>query len=170
MSQYAIVPKLVYLLCLSMLLGSCGFALRGSNTISNNFDELALELEQPNSEFARLLRRSLDVAGVETRSDSGSAELATLRVNAERVVNRAVTVNPQARAAQYEIRLSVDISLAQADELLIPDETLFVERIYIEDIANLAGTRDEVELITSEMRRDLVDQLLRRLAASDNNS
>lgn len=167
MALQALQRRVTVLLLLALLLNSCGFALRGSNTISSNFDQLALNLEQPNSEFARLLQRSLDVAGVETQLGSAASNLPVLSVDAERLVNQAVTVNPQARAAQYEIRLSVAISLAQAQQSLIANETLIVERVYFEDIANLAGTRDEVELITSEMRRDLVDQLLRRLEASD---
>ena len=148
------------------LLGSCGFALRGSNSISSNFEALALDIDLPNSEFGRLLRRSLQVAGVETTVSANSTELAVLRVSNERLVNRAVTVNPRARAAQYEIRLSVDISLDRADVSILAPQTLTVERTYFEDIANIAGTRDEVEIITNEMRRDLVDQLLRRLEAS----
>jgi len=166
LQQPKLLRRLLTCFLLTALLSGCGFALRGSDTISTNFDALVLDLEQPNGEFARLLRRNLDVAGVDVQQGGNSGSLAMLRVTAERVANRAVTVNPQARAAQYELRLSVNISLSQAGQTLIADETLIVERTYFEDIANLAGTRDEVQLITSELRRDLVDQLLRRLAAT----
>jgi outer membrane lipopolysaccharide assembly protein LptE/RlpB len=74
-------------------------------------------------------------------------------------------VNPRARAAQYEMRLSINIALGNAERYLISPETLMVERIYFEDIANIAGTQEEVEIITAEMRRELVNQLMRRLEA-----
>ena len=79
--------------------------------------------------------------------------------------SRPVTVNPRARAAQYELRLSINIALAQADAMLIDTETLFVERSYFEDIENISGNQEEIELITAEMRRELVNQLMRRLEA-----
>jgi len=63
------------------------------------------------------------------------------------------------------MRLSINIALGSAEEYLIFPETLMVERIYFEDIANIAGTQEEVEIITAEMRRELVNQLMRRLEA-----
>ena len=44
-------------------------------------------------------------------------------------------------------------------------ETLFVERMYFEDIENISGNQQEIELIRAEMRRELVNQLMRRLEA-----
>jgi len=160
------VSRLLILSCISVILSSCGFSLRGSDVLSSKFQVIQLDMEQPNSEFSRLLRRSLEVADVTieallpTNSDSP-----VLLVSNERIVSRPITVNPRARAAQYEMRLSVNIALGRAEKTLIPPETLMVERIYFEDIANIAGTQEEVEIITAEMRRELVNQLMRRLEA-----
>lgn len=166
MTRHLLLRCTLLLLLPSLMLG-CGFALRGSNTVSSSYDELVLDLEQPNSDFARLLQRSLDVANVETSTSTERSNQVVLSVSSETVANRIVTVNPRARASQYELRLSVDIAINQADEILLAPETLMVERIIFEDIANLAGSRGEVQLILSEMRRDLVDQLMRRLEASN---
>ena len=160
------VYRLLILSCVSVILSSCGFSLRGSDVLSSKFQVIQLDMEQPNSEFSRLLRRSLEVADVSieavalTNSDSP-----VLLVSNERIVSRPITVNPRARAAQYEMRLSINIALGSAEEYLIFPETLMVERIYFEDIANIAGTQEEVEIITAEMRRELVNQLMRRLEA-----
>ncbi len=144
-------------------LAACGFALRGTETITAQYDALALDVDQPNSELARLLRRSLDVANVSLQSADENAPILTVRN--ERSISRPVSINPRARAAQYEIRLSVDVAMVQDEEILLAPETLMVERTYFEDIANIAGNQDEVAIITAEMRRDLVNQLLRRLEA-----
>ena len=166
------------LLLLLMSISSCGFSLRGTDVLASSFGSLQLELEQPNSEFARLLQRSLEIANIDTSADSvnenghdssaGSAthERPRLFVSAERAVSRPVSINPRARAAQHEIRLAVDISLQQSNTLLLAPETLVVERSYFEDIENIAGNQEEIQIITTEMRRDLVNQLLRRLEAS----
>ncbi len=165
--------KVLLLLLLLGSMTSCGFALRGSDVISVRFDTLQLNLSQPNSEFSRLLRRSLEVSDVSTELVSGTEEeilassLPTLAVRDEQVSARPVTVNSRARAAQYEMRLSITIALGQSNQILIEPETLFVDRTYFEDIENIAGNREEVEIIAAEMRRELVNQLMRRLEAVD---
>ena len=160
------VYRLLILSCVSVILSSCGFSLRGSDVLSSKFQVIQLDMEQPNSEFSRLLRRSLEVADVSIESVAlTNSDSPVLLVSNERIVSRPITVNPRARAAQYEMRLSINIALGSAEEYLIFPETLMVERIYFEDIANIAGTQEEVEIITAEMRRELVNQIMRRLEA-----
>ena len=162
------------LIIISLSLVTCGFSLRGNELINSRFNNLQLSLSQPNSEFSRMLRRSLDVAEVSTEVISTSEEMGlassipVLAIGDEQISNRPVTVNARARAAQYEMRLSITIALDQADEMLIEPETLFIDRTYFEDIENLTGNREEVEIIATEMRRELVNQLIRRLEAADN--
>lgn len=167
---------LATLLCLT-LLTACGYSLRGSSDLESEIDAIALVMLQPNGELARLLRRSLERAEVgiveaqigqeETaRIDTAGGDIPVLRVGAERIISRPVSVNPRARAAQYEIRLSVELELERGEETLIPRETLLVERTYLEDIENIAGTQEEVEILTAEMRRELVNQLMRRLESA----
>ncbi len=160
--------RLSLITSIAVVLSACGFSLRGSDILSSKFDTLQLNAQQPNSEFSRLLRRSLEVADVNVEAvlpESLDSELPVLAISNEQVVSRPVTVNPRARAAQYEIRLSINVALGRADELLIDPETLFVERMYFEDIENISGNQEEIELITAEMRRELVNQLMRRLEA-----
>lgn len=163
------LASLAFGLMLVLLLTGCGYSLRGNDVLSSQFDTLQLRLQDPNSEFSRLLRRSLDAADVTTNLLESNAQqgtdLAILSVGNEQLANRPVSVNPRARAAQYEIRLSIEIALSRGDSELIPQETMSVQRNYFEDIDNITGNRDEVQIITAEMRRELVNQLLRRLQA-----
>lgn len=156
------------LLTLLCGLSACGFSLRSGATLGG-YESLQLVLADPNGEFARQLRRGLDTSGVQTEvvdMQSADAETPVLGVSAERIASRPITVNPRARAAQYEIRLSVDIVLQQGDNELIAMETLSLERSYLEDIENIAGNQEEVQIITTEMRRELINQLMRRLQAA----
>ena len=158
--------RLLTLSCISVILNSCGFSLRGSDVLSSKFQVIQLDIEQPNSELSRLLRRSLEVADVTIEAlRLTNSDAPVLVVSNEQRVSRPITVNSRARAAQYQMRLSINIALGSSDKTLIPPQTLMVERIYFEDIANIAGTQEEVEIITAEMRRELVNQLMRRLEA-----
>ena len=160
-------------LALSMLLlifSSCGFSLRGSDVLSANFSELQFYSEQPNSELARLLRRSLEGAEVNITLvdiDEADSNTVLLGIANEQLTNRPVTINPRARAAQIELRLSVDIALMLNEQSLLEPETLFVERTYFQDVENISGNQEEAEIISAEMRRELINQMMRRLAAID---
>ncbi len=153
---------------LSLILAGCGFSLRGNDIITAKFTLLELQLAQPNSELAGLLKRSLEIAAV-SLTDSGAssttASTPVLQMGAEQLVSRPVSVNPRARAAQYELRLSVETSLSVDANLLMGPETLVIERSYFEDIESIVGNQEELQIIAAEMRRELINQLLRRLEA-----
>ena len=156
-----------YVIGLSLILCTCGYSLRGDDILSSKFGSVLLNSQQENSEFSRLLRRSLEIADViiVPTTDSANDEQLALNIGNEEVISRPISVNPRARAAQYELRLSVEISLRNASEQIISPEILSVERSYFEDIENITGNQEEIEIILSEMRKDLVNQLMRRLAA-----
>ncbi|MCH2343103.1 MAG: hypothetical protein MK321_01155 [Pseudomonadales bacterium] len=163
--------KFISFVIFVITLNECGFAIRGNDAISYRFDLIQLNLQQPNSELSRFLRRSLDVANVETQlgiSAEPNSNSAILEIGDEQIASRPVTFNPRARAAQHEMRLSIQISFEQGEQTLIRPETLYVERTYFEDLENIAGNQEEVEIIRNEMRRELVNQVMRRLQAASN--
>ena len=163
--------KFISFVIFVITLNECGFAIRGNDAISSRFDLIQLNLQQPNSELSRFLRRSLDVANVETQlgiSAEPNSNSAILEIGEEQIASRPVTFNPRARAAQQEMRLSIQISFKQGEQTLIRPETLYVERTYFEDLENIAGNQEEVEIIRNEMRRELVNQVMRRLQAASN--
>ncbi|HJO10480.1 MAG: LPS assembly lipoprotein LptE [Gammaproteobacteria bacterium] len=161
-----LLTRLMMPLLVAGLLSACGYSLRGSEVLTSQFQQLRLNLAQQNSEFGRLLRRSLTGAGVEVELVDGldtDAANFILVVSDEQIDRRPITINPRARAAQYEILLSINFTLGRGEDILLGPEPLFVEDVYFEDIENISGTQDEIEIITNEMRRELVNQLMRRL-------
>lgn len=153
------------LIVLLLALSHCGYSLRGSDPLATTIQSLQLNVEQPNSEFSRLLQRSLQSAGVaiELVERDFSETSPVLMVSDEQVISRPVTINARSRAAQYELRMSITIAVGNTTGYLIEPEPLIVQRIYFEDIENISGNREEVEIISAEMRRELVLQLMRRL-------
>ena len=152
-------------LLLLLALSSCGYSLRGSESLAAKFQSIQLNVEQSNTEFSRLLQRSLQSAGVnvELVNSEFSESSPVLMVSDEQVISRPVSINARSRAAQYELRLSITIAMGNTSGYLIEPESLIVQRVYFEDIENISGNREEVEIISAEMRRELVLQLMRRL-------
>ena len=154
-------------------LSSCGYSLRTNQLIEGNLDTIHLTLSQPNSEFSRILQRNLELADVHVinsiESDQANSNLPhELLVGGEEISTRPITINSRARAAQYEMRLSIEITLRVNETFLIESEALFVDRIYFEDIENITGNQEEIRIITSEMRQNLVSQVMRRLESAVN--
>lgn len=160
---------------IALSLSSCGFALRGSVPQEMATQELQLNAVQPNSSFNRILREMLASAGVEVRTAELPATAGEplpprqadyiLIIGEEETSSRTATINSRARAAQYDLRMSISFTLNTRDETLIGPRTLSVERRYAEDITNVSGSNEEVELLQAEMRRELASQLLRQLQA-----
>ena len=160
-------------LILLMTLYSCGYSLRNSHLLEAKLESIQLNLSQPNSEFSRILRRNLEQAGIktiilDTSQDASSNKEYELIISSEQISTRPVTINSRARAAQYEIRVSVEVALKNREGILVEPETIFVDRIYFEDIQNITGNQEEVRIITSEMRQDLVFQVMRRVESALN--
>ena len=161
---------------LVILLGfliSCGYSLRTNQLIEGSLDTIHLTLSQPNSEFSRILRRNLELADVKVINSIESQQAHSnltheLSIGGEEISTRPITINSRARAAQYEMRLSIEITLRVNKTFLIESEALFVDRIYFEDIENITGNQEEIRIITSEMRQNLVSQVMRRLESAVN--
>ena len=161
---------------LVILLGfltSCGYSLRTNQLIEGSLDTIHLTLTQPNSEFSRILRRNLELADVKVINSIESQQAHSnltheLSIGGEEISTRPITINSRARAAQYEMRLSIEITLRVNETFLIESEALFVDRIYFEDIENITGNQEEIRIITSEMRQNLVSQVMRRLESAVN--
>lgn len=158
------------LLCLALLLAGCGFTLRGTEQATLPITSVLLRSEQQNSPFMQQLRSALAAANVSTSTGTEQATY-VLSVGEEQANTRTASVNSRARAAQYDLQLTVVVQLDSAGQTLFGPETLAIQRSYYEDIANIAGSNEEMELLRTEMRQELVDQLLRRLrAAAASNS
>ena len=161
---------------LVILLGfltSCGYSLRTNQLIEGSLDTIHLTFSQPNSEFSQILRRNLELADVKVINSMESQQAHSnltheLSIGGEEISTRPITINSRARAAQYEMRLSIEITLRVNETFLIESEALFVDRIYFEDIENITGTQEEIGIIISEMRQNLVSQVMRRLESAIN--
>lgn len=149
-------------------LAGCGYNLRGSGSEAQGFTDLRLQLPASEPEFERILRRGLQTAGIRAydAGDDNATNFPLLAIGPEQFSGRPASTTVQARAAQITLRLTVRVNLSDGETVLIDRESLNVERTYYQDLRNIAGNREEAELLREEMRRDLVAQLMRRLEAA----
>lgn len=147
---------------LLVFLGGCGFTLRGSAELPAALQTMQLESTDANSDIVREVSRTLRNNGV-TLADTASTY--RLGIGTEAYSERALSVNANARAGEYEVTLAVPFQLRRGTDLVLGPETLSIERVYLADPENAVAKNEEAALIRSEMRRELAQQVLRRLQA-----
>ena len=161
------------LICLSatlMCLAGCGFQLKGNDAASGSakLEGMTLQLinSQPRSELTREVSRALTATGL-VLLEEGDAML-TLVLKSERFTQRNVSLTAQARAAELELTLFTDYTLNQQESDPI-DARATVTRHMLNDPRNVVGKTEEIRLLREEMRRDLADQIARRIGYSLGN-
>ena len=157
-------------MCLSailMCLAGCGFQLKGSDAASSSakLEGMTLQLisSQPRSELTREVSRALSATGLMLLE--GGDVMLTLMLQPEQFTQRNVSLTAQARAAELELTLFADFTLNQQASDPI-DARATVTRQMLNDPRNVVGKTEEIRLLREEMRRDLADQIARRVSHS----
>ncbi len=163
----AIAASLLSLLALA----GCGFELRGQNARAETLGlyPIAVVSAAQNSEFTSQLRTALSRLGASVVEPSEATLI--LQVGVERFEQRNLSLTARARAAELELRASVDFSLQLGDQWLIEGETLTVVDQMLNDPLNVVGKTEELRLLQGELRATLVEALTRRIdyrLAADN--
>ncbi len=150
-----------------LLLGACGFRLRGVPEFA--FGSLYIAAPA-GSQLASELRQTLKAVGgtlmvLERPADLPQAD-AVLDLLSERQERSVVGLNASGGVRELELRLRVRFRLRnqQGRELIAPTEILQQREISYNETIALAKEAEEA-LLYRTMRTDLVQQLLRRLAA-----
>ena len=158
------------LICLSailMCLAGCGFQLKGSDAASSSakLEGMTLQLisGQPRSELTREVSRALSATGL-ILLEEGDAML-RLVLQPEQFTQRNVSLTAQARAAELELILFADFTVSQQESEPI-DTRATVTRQMLNDPRNVVGKTEEIRLLREEMRRDLANQIARRISHS----
>lgn len=160
------IIRITSLLCLSLLLSSCGFALRGSErpALPPGSDTVFIRSAQENSPLSQSVQTALQAQQLRLVTDANEASY-VLQIGPEEFDSRAATVNGRATAAQYRYLLSAEISLSQNGVTLLEPERIIVENQLFFDSYNTAGSLQEEDLVRQEMRQQFAQQLLSRLRA-----
>ncbi|MGA2654621.1 MAG: LPS assembly lipoprotein LptE [Gammaproteobacteria bacterium] len=155
---------IISLLC-TLLLG-CGFKLREPIQLAEHIQTLDVSPDDPYRPLQRTVRETLAYSGVEVEDGADII----LKLQPEEVLRSTYAVDTAGDVAQELISYTLKFELVDKDNnILIPMQTIKTDRIlYIHENQLLSVNREERTLI-DDMRQEAVMQLIRRLAAYDEN-
>ncbi len=148
------------------LLSGCGFTLRGSANIPPELQNLVLVGANQNSDIMQDLRRALQANKV-TILDSASVGSYQLFIGEADIQERILSVNSNARAGEFELSISVPYQLRSSNAVALEPEVLTIEKVYLADPNSAVAKAEERELMETEIRRELISLILRRLQNAD---
>lgn len=152
-------------LALAATLAACGFHLRGSNgQYTMPFHSVYLGFSDT-SALGSELRRNLRALDVDIVTDAAKAE-AQFDVLAEVRNKTILSLNSQGRVREYQLTYTLIFKVRDAKgvELLAATEISLKRALQFNETQVLAKESEET-LLYRDMQTDLVQQILRRLAA-----
>lgn len=155
---------LLVTLALAPLATACGFRLRGAQQLP--FETIYVGFG-PNSPLGSELARNIR-AGTSTRVvESAKEAQAVLEVLGESRDREVLSVNAQGRAREFTLRQRLTFRLhdGKGSEYL-PATQVIVQRDVAFDESQALAFESEIALLYRDMQTDLVQQVLRRIAAS----
>ncbi|HXF44511.1 MAG TPA: LPS assembly lipoprotein LptE [Burkholderiaceae bacterium] len=154
----------VLLVVFAFALSACGFKLRGARELPFATIYLSSGTDTPlGAELARNLRAGTSTIVV---ADRGRAD-AVLEIVDERREREILSLNAQGRAREYTLRLRLSFRLHDGKgRELIPLTELAVVRDISYNEAQVLAKESEEALLYRDMQSDIVQQILRRLAAT----
>ena len=144
---------------LAVLLSACGFQLRGTGTYDMAFKELDLSARNAYGETVTLMRQVLQSSGIDIHA---GAPYKLILTN-EQESRRSLSYASAGRSAEFELTNVLNYQIRSSDGLLLLDDKLQAQKVFMHDGNNLVGTDQEANEVRKEMRRDLVQRMVLRL-------
>lgn len=145
---------------------ACGFQLRGTgggSALPDKWRSMHLNSGNPNSELVRIVESSFSASGISWTSRDEANYV--LRLGSERFSQRNLSVNAQARAAEFDLQMSVDFVVLDSDgKTLMSRTTAAVNKQMENDPQNVVGKAEEIRVLRGELRYELASQILRRIS------
>ncbi len=152
------------LVLVALLVSACGFHLRGAYSLP--FDTLLIN-QPETAELHAVLKRNIE-ASTQTRivTNAKEAQAALIVLNDAQAKN-ILSLNSAGRVREYQLvrTFSFKVIDDKLAEFLPPSTITLTREMTFDDAAVLSKEAEEV-LLWRDIQNDLVQQLLRRLAAA----
>ena len=156
------MPRFLSIVCIALLLGGCGFQLRGQAQLPAEMQLTRLVIGDEYSVLARRVRVLLEQAGVEF-VPAGSAT-AILEIPQNDVLTEVLTIGDNARVREYRISHTVQFRLMAADgSEIIPLQTIRQSREISFDEQQILAVSREQEYVKQNLAETLSRLLVSRL-------
>ncbi|CAG4884892.1 LPS-assembly lipoprotein LptE [Georgfuchsia toluolica] len=154
---------LTALLC-ATLLSACGFQLRGKADLP--YASLYIALPEASTLRAKLVR-SIRAGSKTTIADAAASSQAVLGITGDSTVKNILSLNSAGRVREYQLVRTFGYRVHdQTGRDLIPPGQIVLQRDHTFDDSQVLAKQTEEDLLIRDMEDDIVQQLLRRLAAS----
>ncbi|MCU1751028.1 LPS assembly lipoprotein LptE [Pseudomonas sp. 6D_7.1_Bac1] len=144
---------------LAVLLSACGFQLRGTGTTELAIKELDLSARNAYGETVVQMRKTLESGGVKVYV---GAPYKLVFTNEQESL-RTLSYIGGAQSAEYELTTVLNYEIVGHNKLSLIDDKLQVQKVYMHDGNNLAGSDQEAAEARKEIRRELVQRMMLRL-------
>lgn len=144
-------------LVMSSLLVACGFQLRGTGAAAFQLDALNITARDSFGELQKDVREALQNGGVNV---SGNAPF-TLHLAQEKQEIRTASHSYSTQSAENRLMRSLDYQILDRRGLVLMTDRIDVERFY--STYNAVSNTEQENLLSTEMRRDMIQQLLLRI-------
>ena len=151
-------------LCLAASLGGCGFALRGSANLP--YESLYIDLPDNNAlgaELRRNLRAGTNTRIVERREQAQ----AIMQANGETRSKLILSLGSNGAVREFRLKYAFTYRIINqgGDDVAAPGN-LLIERDYSFNDNQVLAKESEEALLYRDMQTDMVQQVMRRLAAA----
>jgi LPS-assembly lipoprotein len=150
----------------SLLLGACGFHLRGSEPLPA---EMSVSYIHGTSEFDSLyddFRTALESRGVRVTQDRGEAT-AVLNLLENNTDKNVLTVDLAGKVLEYRISQNIQFEVTAADgQPLVDQQSVTRSRDFRFNRNDVLGKEREAETIRKELQRDVVNLAMMRIVAA----
>ena len=148
----------------AVLLSGCGFHLRGPQAL--DFETVHINVPEQ-TEFGAQLRRLIATTGTTRLEEDAAKAEARLQVLSNDRGREILSLTGAGNVREYQLVQSLRFQLLdRAGKALIPPTSLSARREYTFDDSQVLGKEQEEALLYRDMQNDLVQQLMRRLAAA----
>jgi len=145
------------------LITGCGWQLRGQTALPEGTENIFVSAADSHGKLMGEFTQLLNANQVNAVGSPKEAQY-SIYIEREDEDKRTVSVGNSTLAAEYELTMKVDYRIESATgTLLVPKATAQVARSYEYDRNDVIAKDEEERLIKAEMRRNLVQQILRRL-------
>ena len=156
------IHRLLYLLLILQFVTACGFQLQTRSELPPEMQRTRLEIQSPDSDFARRLETQLEQNGVQVVTVLGDAAVLEVPVNSVR--KEIQSIGDNARVREFLIRHSVQFRLLDSDGTeLIPLQTFEQSRVYSFNEQDILAAERENEFLRKNLADSLARMVVRRL-------
>ena len=151
----------------TLALSSCGFHLKGALALPSGIQSVYVQAGDPLSPLKQDIEQNLRANAIEVVTEA-SPSSASIVIVGDSVQREILSVNERARVSEYLLRYQATVQInagsADAQRELMPQSQFELSREYSFDERQALGAAQEEEIITGELRADMAQLILRKLA------